>query len=1085
MTLIQTKILLPKRRKHILRRERLLNFLYEHLDRQLILISASAGYGKTSLLVDFASDVDFPICWYTLDETDRDPRVFLEYLIASIERVFPGSMAETRRALAGWGGEFNPDAFAGLLVNDIVLNIPDFFMVVLDDYHLIDDSVSINLLLDAFLRRQPENCRLVIASRTIPTLTPRGMALLVARQQVVGLGVNQLRFTPEEIQQLIRQNYGQEITLEQAEALARESEGWITAILLRHHRMWQGLIGDLVQAQEGAGSLYNYLASEVLDRLDPGRQEFLLQTSILRVLSPSICDALLGRSDSQAMLEDLEARNLFTIRVEEEGQVWYRYHRLFREFLQEKLRERSAGTELALHLRAARLLEQEGDKTEAIHHYLEAGAYDDAARVIEEIAAPTYDAGRIETLQHWLNALPEDILDQYPRLAWFMAKLLWTQDKVHESIQFADRARLAFERRNDPVGAAQALIEKSAVLRVRGRYAEALEASRDALDRLQTLSEETRASAALTLAGAYRNVGLCHYQMGEIGKGIQELRKALELYQQAGYLPNLAQTHSDLGVLLRASGNTAGARHHFEEALAIWERVGNPLGMATVLNSIGVTYHHQGEYQKALDIFSMALRRAREAASDRLSGFILAGIGDAYLALGDAEKAMDAYRESEELAERAGDTFLKSYLMGVEAVAYLLQGNTAQALQLAREAFERAREQHAQREAAMYQIILGAIYSELGRHPRAIDLLRQAEESLQAGGAEQDRTRALLHLAMAYFRAGRIDEALRTLEQLADALLELGQYHFLRVDARIARPVLEYAAARQVGGRLIADLTEMAGVEPVSVAEGESTEAAPPAAVPPLRVYLLGKTRVFLGDQEIPDKAWQSVKARQLFCYFVVHRQDTREHVAALFWPDSTAERAAGSFYVTLHRLRRALSIPEIILSAEDMYYLNRELTIWCDLWEFERLVKEAEMHQRQGRLDEAHSLRVEALKLVRGEFCADLPDMEWISLRRHELTYTCDALLREVVRYHLRRQEWGEALQYGQQMLALDAFDEEAHRLVMFCQAKLGQRSAAMKHYRSLVRSLQRQQGVEPEPETTALYERIVERSPDLSLEF
>ncbi|MBC7242054.1 MAG: tetratricopeptide repeat protein, partial [Anaerolineae bacterium] len=543
--------------------------------------------------------------------------------------------------------------------------------------------------------------------------------------------------------------------------------------------------------------------------------------------------------------------------------------------------------------------------------------------------------------------------------------------------------------------------------------------------------------------------------------------------------------HSDLGVLLRAAGNMAGARHHFEEALAIWERVGNPLGMATVLNSIGVTYHHQGEYQKALDIFSMALRRAREAASDRLSGFILAGIGDAHLALGEAEKAMQAYQESEELAERAGDTFLKSYLMGVEAMAYLLQGNTAQALQLAREAFERAKEQHAQREAAIYQIILGTIYSELGRHPRAIDLLCQAEESLRAGSAEQDRTRALLHLAMAYFRAGRIDEALRTLEQLADALLDLGQYHFLQVDARIARPVLEYAAARQVGGRLIAVLAEMAGVGPVSVGEKESTETAPPAALLPLRVYLLGKTRVFLGDQEIPDKAWQSVKARQLFCYFIVHGQDTRDHVAALFWPDSTMERAAGSFYVTLHRLRRALSIPEIILSAEDMYSLNRELTIWCDLWEFERLLKEAETHQRQGRLDEAHQLRVEALKLVRGEFCADLPDMEWISIRRHELTYTCDALLREVVRYHLRRQEWEQALQYGQQMLALDAFDEEAHRLVMFCQAKLGQRSAAMKHYRSLVRSLQRQQGADPEPETTALYERIARRASDLSLDF
>ncbi len=241
-----TRVLRPKRRPDLLRRPRLLDFLHEHIDRKLILVSAAAGYGKTSLLVDFAHDSGLPVCWYTMSEADRDMRVFAEYLIASIRQVFPtfGQRTETFLASAG-GGNLDPGSLASVLVNDIYSDIPDYFVIVLDDYYRGEEE-GINFLLDTILQNLPDNCHIILSGRTIPRFTPKGMALMVARREIDGLGTNDLRFDASEIRLLLAQHYNQHIPLEQAEMLAREAEGWIPGILLTTHSIWKGQFASLV-----------------------------------------------------------------------------------------------------------------------------------------------------------------------------------------------------------------------------------------------------------------------------------------------------------------------------------------------------------------------------------------------------------------------------------------------------------------------------------------------------------------------------------------------------------------------------------------------------------------------------------------------------------------------------------------------------------------------------------------------------------------------------------------------------------------------------------------------------------------------
>jgi hypothetical protein len=179
-TVMITKVLLPRKQPGLLHRQRLVDFIHEHIDRKLVLVSASAGYGKTSLLVDFAHDTDLPVCWYSVDKADRDPRVFLEYLMASIRQQFPDFGPRTESALttmAKTNGQLK--TLISTLVNDIH-DVPDYFALIIDDYHFVDESQEVNPLVDDLLRYLPENCHLVISSRTLPHLI---FSRLIAHQE--------------------------------------------------------------------------------------------------------------------------------------------------------------------------------------------------------------------------------------------------------------------------------------------------------------------------------------------------------------------------------------------------------------------------------------------------------------------------------------------------------------------------------------------------------------------------------------------------------------------------------------------------------------------------------------------------------------------------------------------------------------------------------------------------------------------------------------------------------------------------------------------------------------------------------------
>jgi LuxR family maltose regulon positive regulatory protein len=1073
-TLIETKLYPPRRRADLLRRTRLLEFMHTHIADKLLLLCAPAGYGKTTLLVDYIHDLGIPVCWLSLDESDRDPVVFLDYLLASLCRRFP---------------DFRPDLPAGkwtawsdallarlatVLVNEIQRAITDYFLIVLDDYHLVNDSVTINQLMDRILAHLPEHCQVIIASRTEPTLTPRGLALLTAQRQVAALGVSQLRFTAAEVQALIAQNFDQEISEEAANLLAQESEGWITGILLTAQQMERGLLAAMAPGRGGRQRLYDYLTNEVLARQPATVRGFLEETAVLSEMSAGLCDALCDRKDSADVLAHIEQQNLFLVNIPRDGQTWYRYHHLFREFLLARLERRAPGRLRRLHLRAGELMQARRQWDQALQHYLKGGAPRRAAELVIGVRDEVFDAARWQTLGQWLDTLPDELYQSYPYLTWMKGRVLTETGAPEQAVELFEQALQGAVDIKDYSLIAWVMYHKAIALRLQGR----LQTSLGVLGQLLDLIDAHAESTLDVYASAMCEVGIVNSRLGDLGQGNAYLRQALQQYDQTDSPYDQARVHDNLGTNLIESGNLTGAQIQFERALALWESIGSPGPIAVTLNNLGVIHGFRGEHIQALEAYERALYEARRNGILRMEAFALAGIGDVHRDAGDLDKALSAYAESQSIAEQAAETQLSVYLLDAIGETQRRMGDYSQALEQARRAYEWAQENSATLDLGRCATTLGAISYEQGRVPLALHYLDQACDLLQVSKANRELAVAHLHRAQAYYRAARKQDALAELEKSVDCLLQLGYDTFLVPLATKMRPLLTYAVEQGAGGQLLASLLDKA-----RQADQELLTSAQVALVepePPLRIYGLGRTRVVVGERTVTSGDWRSITSRDLFFFLLCRGPATKDQLANAFWPDLSTGKLRSTFHITIYRLRRALDPLDTVIFEDNRYHFNRRLNYTFDVETFEHLLVQAGAVAtvNPSRTIELYS---QAAELYRGDFLEDYASMhdEWRVIKANELSERYLKALESLGSLLFRQQEHQVALDIYRRAVNYDPYRESARRGVMCCLFSLGRRVEALRHYRELEQFIQAELGASLTPETERLYQRILANEP------
>ena len=1062
LPLVMTKIRIPRRRPELLSRRRLADFIHAHLDCKLILISAPAGYGKTSLLTDFAYETDLPVCWYTLDPFDRDLRVFLEHLIAAIARQFPAFGEQSRLLLQETPDpKHNLQPIVATLVREIYDTIPEYFVLILDDYHTVEEEEKIIEFLDLFVTYMDENCHFILASRTLPALP--NLSLLLARKQATGLSIDELRFTPQEVKSLAQQNYDLELTLEDAAKLAEQTEGWITGLLLTAAPRWEQTQESVTLRGRINIGLYDYLSKQVLDQQPAQLRDFLLASSVLDELSQELCATVLGVDRPADLMDQLRTRNLFVIEFEGGGDR-LRYHDLFRDFLQASLRRQDETRFRELTRRAAQAYASRGEWQRAVSRYMALQDYESVAEIVEQTATRMYETGRWDTLAGWIDALPETIKTARPDFLIQRGKIHAERGEHTLALALYNQAKQAFTAAGDKAGLASALAREGCVLRFQGRYAEAKARCQEALALVSGATPQEKSVMAL----AHKHMGLCQLGLGQLTEGLEALQQSLRLYEELDNPYDIGMVQQDLGMGHVLSGDLEGAVSHCQEALQAWQRLGTPGPWAHTLNNLSVIHYLRGEYDRASHLLNDALTKAREAGNLRVEAVVWASLGDLHRDLGAYEQARQAYTDGSQVATRAGEGFVVTYTLDGLGDIFRLQGNLTEARQQLLEALQHAEQHGSAYETGLCHTSLGILASVKGDLAVARQHLNRAVELFEGGGFKQELARARLHQAQAAFLAGEQEKALTDLEQALILAAQLGFDQFLVVEGQQLQPLLRYAAGQKVGGKALPLLLKRIKAHQSLIAKlAEPVIRAEPQL--DMRIYALGPAQVELGGKTVQ---WAAVQSRDIFFCLLQHPQGLRkEELGGILWPEHSPQKLDAILRSSLYRLRRALSRESVVFE-EGLYRFNRKSNYWLDVEVFEKTLDQAEQSLAAAKKKKI-ALLEEALALYRGDYLSEVY-ADWCASERDRLRGRYLAAMEELARLNADRGELQRAIELYQSLLTQDQYYEVAHRELMRCYYRQGDRASAIRQYQTCARILREEMGVNPMPETEQLHLQI-----------
>ncbi len=610
--LLTTKLHIPPVRPNLVARPRLIGKLNEGLARPLTLISAPPGFGKTTLVAAWLDQQPLPVAWLSLDERDNDLARFMAYLVAALETVQPEIGRQALHRLHS-RRQSSPESAMTLLANDIAA-IPHPFVLVLDDYHLIELQ-AIHEAMAFLFDHLPAPLHLVIATRADP---PFPLARLRARDQLVELRAPDLRFSPEEAIAFLNERMGLQLTPEQVAALDARAEGWIAglqlaALSIRGHQNVAGFVHAFTGSHR---FILDYLAEEVLQHQAPETQTFLLQTCILGQMNASLADAVTGRNDSELVLAQLERANLFVVPLDDARQ-WYRYHHLFGDLLQSRLLQTQPEQVGELHRRASTWYEQNGFVNEAIDHALEVPDFERAARLIEQAAPALLVRSEDLTLRTWLAAIPSDLNRTHPALD------VWNATALAGAGQFelaeACLARVD-DSQLDPIARQVSGLMRAATALFRTDLPHAVESAREALIAAETSSGDPTDSQAefnrIATVWLAMLLGEAQLAAGQLRAALATLSREFELGKSAAfatlYQMGLGYLHMRLADLSYEMNDMSAASQHANQGLEISHAEHNEEFESYALSALAQIRQAQGDPGGALELVSQAMTLGRK-----------------------------------------------------------------------------------------------------------------------------------------------------------------------------------------------------------------------------------------------------------------------------------------------------------------------------------------------------------------------------------------------------------------------------------------------------------------------------------------
>ncbi|MCL4868598.1 MAG: LuxR family transcriptional regulator [Anaerolineae bacterium] len=743
-SILTTKLYIPPPRPGLVLRPHLVKQLNDNLPRKMTLISAPAGFGKTTLVSEWVADRT--AAWLSLHERDNDPTQFLTYFIAALQTIAPTA---GQWVLAALQTPQPPptEIILTTLLNEIAA-IPDHFVLVLDDYHVIE-SETIDQFLDFLLDHLPPSMHLVIVTREDPALP---LARLRAAGQLTELRAAHLRFTQAEAAAFLNQVMGLHLAAAEVAALENRTEGWIAGLQLAALALrGEAETSQFIQSFTGSHRfVLDYLVEEVWAQQPANVQTFLLATAILERLCAPLADALVQDStiDGAEMLAYLERANLFIIPLDNERR-WYRYHHLFADLLRQRLQAQAPTAIQSLHQRAAAWYEQEGWEMEAFSHAAAAQDIPAAARLLAGKGMPLLFRGAARPVLAWLASLPASVLDAHPYLWVTYANAILFQSQivgVEEKLQAAEAAMTGAaldEAARDLIG--YIATTRATIAVVQQDVGQLIAQSRRALDYLHPANLPMRTATTWTLAFAYQ-------LRGDRVAAEYAYREALGISEKIGHFIITLMASLGLGHIQEMQLDTEAAAATYQRVLALAGEPPLPVACAAFGGLARLAYE-RNNLAEAEQYGETAAQLARQIEkTDRLVTFLLF-LAQLKLAQGNEVAATAYITQAEQFAQQHQFSQQMPAIAAASIQLLLYQGNVAGAAQ----------------RLHRYDLPLSAARVALaqGENAAALTLLQGWQQIVEAKGWRDEQLRGLLLLAVAY---QAVEEMETALDQLTTAL---------------------------------------------------------------------------------------------------------------------------------------------------------------------------------------------------------------------------------------------------------------------------------------------------------------------------
>lgn len=1068
--ILQTKLTPPSIKDDILRRPTLTKKLQMMFNTPLTIVQSGPGFGKSTAVATFLADSKKTYCWYSLSSYEDELIPFLTYFISAIQQKYTGfgeDLLQYLKKMTRYARDEEIRSFSAMLINEIV-SMDHEIILIIDDFHLVQHSSQIEDWILWFLDNLPSNLRLVFLSRNKPQWNI--ISNLKLKGALLEINESDLVFSKEDIEAWFTDVYSLEFSAKEIDQIYQLTEGWIIALQmviqqLNHHRDLTKLLQNKYSSME---DLFQFLAMEVLVKQPPMIQQFLEQTCIFEELTPSICDEVLGISGSKEMLELLIQKNLF---IQQIGQEQYRYHALFKEFLERQLGlQQSEFTQI--HKRASHFYKKRNHLELAIYHLEQIGEYEEIAYLLNLYGETLIQHGKLDSLLERLQRISDEQKQIFYRLHYLQGEVLRYQCIYREAESHYQKAVFLASQAGDTKGECQALqgqayiyldtISPGKADRLLLRAIEIMEKNENSLSsekaKLYVLMAENLVNAGQAKkAEKWFQKALDHYQLDDVGN----LEARLKL--RTGNLNEAKRIlHSKKNFALHSRIDHTHLQQSHRETNLLLSLIECLVGKAEQAKELAETGIQEGIRYKAPFV---------EACG--------------WIRMGHAVQLIDRYDLS--LAKKCYDTALEMMedlrvprgkaepLMGL-CMLYGRDGAFEKAMEFGKKALSETDQVHDFWLSACIQLCISVTCFYAEKYEEAEEWLHKVQDQFEFCGDQYGSCLTYLWKSFLYYQTEKETKFQEAFTAFLNNV-QIGSYEFIFTnrttfgpkDLQSITPLLIEAQAKGIQRQYVTSLLNELGYHDVDHHPGYT-----------LRIQSLGRFRVWIGDKEVRERDWQRGKARELFELFITkrHHYIQKETIFSLIWPDTEEKAAIRDFKVAFNALnaaiepnRKARTNPFFFNRDGQSYGLNPKASIYLDADECERWIR-AGLKEKDN--EKAISFLMKGLELYEGDYLPERRYEDWcISERERLLVYYLRGA-EKMAQLSVQTSNYEEAIHWCENIVVKDRTWEEAYRLIMFCFYQKNNRPQAIKWYKKCCECLQEELGVEPLEPTKQMYEMI-----------